>query len=100
MIDSVVDLVEENVDLGGSQFSESINSRTLVLCACFTMECGSPGILKSMSASILSGSVSSSVYTDNSFEFGKSFEDSPGIIARRHHTDRKQMGLLKEQCAE
>ena len=25
---------------------------------------------------------------------------SPGIIACRHHTDRKQMGLLKEQCAE
>ena len=25
---------------------------------------------------------------------------SPGIIARLHHTDRKQMGLLKEQCAE
>ena len=24
----------------------------------------------------------------------------PGIIARRHHTDRKQMGLLREQCAE
>ena len=24
----------------------------------------------------------------------------PGIIARRHHTDQKQMGLLKEQCAE
>ena len=24
----------------------------------------------------------------------------PGIIVRRHHTDRKQMGLLKEQCAE
>ena len=24
----------------------------------------------------------------------------PGIIARLHHTDRKQMGLLKEQCAE
>ena len=23
-----------------------------------------------------------------------------GIIARRHHADRKQMGLLKEQCAE
>ena len=23
----------------------------------------------------------------------------PGIIVRRHHTDRKQMGLLKEQCA-
>ena len=24
----------------------------------------------------------------------------PGVIVRRHHTDRKQMGLLKEQCAE
>ena len=24
----------------------------------------------------------------------------PGIIARRHHTDRKQMGLLREQYAE
>ena len=23
-----------------------------------------------------------------------------GIIARRHHKDRKQMGLLREQCAE
>ena len=23
-----------------------------------------------------------------------------GIIVRRHHTDRKQMGLLREQCAE
>ena len=28
-----------------------INSRTLVLCACFTTECGNPGIRKSMSAS-------------------------------------------------
>ena len=28
-----------------------INCRTLILCACFTTECGSPGILKSMSAS-------------------------------------------------
>ena len=28
-----------------------INCRTLVLCACFTTECGSPGIRKSMSAS-------------------------------------------------
>ena len=27
MIDSVVDLVEEHVDLGGSQFSESIVER-------------------------------------------------------------------------
>ena len=24
---------------------------------------------------------------------------SPGIIARLHHTDQKQMGLLREQCA-
>ena len=24
----------------------------------------------------------------------------PGIIARLHHTDQKQMELLKEQCAE
>ena len=25
---------------------------------------------------------------------------SPGITARPHHTDRRLMGLLKEQCAE
>ena len=25
---------------------------------------------------------------------------SPGIIARLHHTGQKQMGLLREQCAE
>ena len=25
---------------------------------------------------------------------------SLGIIARLHHTDQRQMGLLKEQCAE
>ena len=24
----------------------------------------------------------------------------PGIIARLHHTDQKQMGSLQEQCAE
>ena len=53
MIDSVVGLVEEHVGAGGSRFSES-NSRTLALCNCFTVECGSPGILKSMSSSILS----------------------------------------------
>ena len=40
------------------------------------------------------------IYTDNSLEFGKACEFSPGIIARLHHTDRKRMGLLKEQCAE
>ena len=40
------------------------------------------------------------IYTDNSLEFGKACEISPGIIARLHHTDRRLMGLLKEQCAE
>ena len=25
---------------------------------------------------------------------------SPGIIARLHHTDQRQMGLLEEQCSE
>ena len=25
---------------------------------------------------------------------------SPGIIARLYHTDQKELGLLKEQCAE
>ena len=38
------------------------------------------------------------IYTDNSLEFGKVCE--PGIIARLHHTDRRLMGLLREQCAE
>ena len=50
MIDFVVDLVEEHVDLDGYQLFW-IGSRTLVLCAYFTTECGSPGIRKSMSAS-------------------------------------------------
>ena len=31
---------------------------------------------------------------------GKPVKISPGIIARLHHTDQKQMGLLREQCAE
>ena len=30
----------------------------------------------------------------------KSVKIFRGIIVRRHHTDRKQMGLLREQCAE
>ena len=38
------------------------------------------------------------VYTDNSLEFGKACEDL--FLESLHHTDRKQMGLLKEQCAE
>ena len=60
MTDSVVDLVEEHVDLGWFSIFW-INCRTLVLCACCTTECGSPGILKSMSVFILSRSVSSSM---------------------------------------
>ena len=47
MLDFVIDLVEERVDL--ADFLN--NSRTLVLYACFTTECGSPRIRKSMSAS-------------------------------------------------
>ena len=31
-----------------------INSRTLAPCNCFTVECGSPGMLKSMSSSLIS----------------------------------------------
>ena len=38
-----------------------INSRTLALCNCFTIECGSLGMLKCMCPSILSRSVSLSV---------------------------------------
>ena len=37
------------------------------------------------------------IYTENFLEFGKACED---IITRRHHTDRKQMGFLREKCAE
>ena len=40
------------------------------------------------------------IYTDKSLEFGKACEDLSGIIVRQHYTDRKQMGLLKEQYAE
>ena len=40
------------------------------------------------------------IYSDNSLEFGKSCEDLPAIIVRQHHTDRKQMGLLREKYAE
>ena len=40
------------------------------------------------------------IYTDNSLEFDKACEDhSWRIIVRQHHTDQKQMGLLREQCA-
>ena len=34
------------------------------------------------------------------WNFAKLVKIFPGIIVRRHHTDRKQMGLLREQYAE
>ena len=37
------------------------------------------------------------IYTDNSLNLAKLVKIFPGIIARRHHTDQKQMGLLREQ---
>ena len=41
------------------------------------------------------------IYTDSSLEFGKAcVELSWNRIVRQRHTDQKQMGLLKEQCAE
>ena len=41
------------------------------------------------------------IYTDNiPWNSAKLVKISLGIIARLHHTDQKQMGLLKEQCAE
>ena len=36
----------------------------------------------------------------NSWNLAKLVKIFPGIIVRQHHTDQKQMGLLKEQCAE
>ena len=36
----------------------------------------------------------------NPWNLAKPVKIFPGIIVRRHHTDQKQMGLLKEQCAE
>ena len=39
------------------------------------------------------------IYTGNSFEFGKSFEEFFGIIVRQRHTDQKLMELQKERCA-
>ena len=40
------------------------------------------------------------IYTVNSLELTVSVKNYPGIIVRQHHTDQKQMGLLKEQFAE
>ena len=53
MIEFVVGLVEEHVDLGWFPIF-SINSRTLALYNCFTIECGSPGIVEIHVSSILS----------------------------------------------
>ena len=49
------------------------------------------------------GYTSSSVETDeetNNLSSRNLVKISPGIIARLHHTDRRLMVLLKEQCAE
>ena len=40
------------------------------------------------------------IYTDNPLNLAKLVKISLGIIARLHHTDRKQMGVLREQYAE
>ena len=40
------------------------------------------------------------IYTENSLQLAKFVKNYPGIIVRQHHTDQKQMGLLREQCAE
>ena len=40
------------------------------------------------------------IHNDNTLEFDKSCEELSGITVRQHHTDQKQMGLPKEQCAE
>ena len=37
------------------------------------------------------------IYTDNLWNLARLVKISPGIIARLHHTVRKQMGLLREQ---
>ena len=38
--------------------------------------------------------------TSSSISSSKTVNISPEIIARLHRTDQRQMGLLKEQCAE
>ena len=40
------------------------------------------------------------IYTDNSLEFGKACEDLSWNHCTSTHADQKQMGLLREQCAE
>ena len=61
--------------------------RTLVLCACFTTECGSPGILKSTSASfIIIGSWSSSWTTMDSSILLRSTSSSTLSVLASWHT--------------
>ena len=40
------------------------------------------------------------IYSFNSWNLAKPVKIFPGIIVRQHHTDRKQMVLRREQCAE
>ena len=40
------------------------------------------------------------IHTDNSLELANHVKTYLGIIVRQHRTDRKPMGLLREQCAE
>ena len=40
------------------------------------------------------------IYTTIPWNLASLARKYPGIIVRRHHTDRKQMGLLREQCVE
>ena len=60
MVDFVAGLVEERVDSGGSRFSESILERWRHV----TVECGSLGMLKSMSSSLIARLNSLSVLND------------------------------------
>ena len=40
------------------------------------------------------------IYTDNSWNLAKLVKIYHGIIVRQRRTDRKRMGLLREQCVE
>ena len=52
MVDFVVGRVEEHVDAGGSRFSESFLEHWRHANR-YTVECGTPGMLKSMSSSLM-----------------------------------------------
>ena len=40
------------------------------------------------------------IYTDEPWNLARPVRSYPGIIGRQHDTDRKQMRLPSEQCAE